>query len=72
MGSKKDIVVVGTSSGGVQALQRLVERLPTDFDAAMLVVLHLSASSPSYLAEILQRRTDLVVTQARDGEAVRN
>jgi len=34
----KDIVVVGTSSGGIEALQTLVAGLPRDFAAAMFIV----------------------------------
>jgi two-component system chemotaxis response regulator CheB len=71
MAANRDIVVVGASSGGVRALEELVGGLPPALDAAVFVVLHLSPSSPSYMAEILQRRSKLPVAQARDGEAVR-
>jgi two-component system, chemotaxis family, protein-glutamate methylesterase/glutaminase len=71
MAATKDIIVVGTSAGGVAALETLVKGLPSDIEAAIFVVLHLSPSSPSHLAEILQRRTKIPVAQARDGESIR-
>lgn len=50
-----DIVVVGASAGGVDALIRLAAGLPEDFAAAVFVVLHMRADRPSALASILQR-----------------
>lgn len=71
MGQNKDIVVVGTSAGGLSALQTLVEGLPADFAGAMFVVLHLSPNAPSALARILQRQSAIPVAEAGDGEVVR-
>jgi two-component system chemotaxis response regulator CheB len=71
MSVTRDIIVVGASAGGVPALEKLVGGLPPDFQATMFIVLHLSASSPSHLAEILQRRTKIPVAQARHGDSIR-
>ncbi len=60
------VVAIGASAGGVGALRELVGALPTDFPAAVLVVLHVSATAPSHLAEILARSTDLPVVPATD------
>lgn len=51
--SVHDIIVVGTSAGGVEALQILVGGLPRDLPAAIFIVLHLPPTSPSFLDEIL-------------------
>ena len=48
-----DIVVVGTSAGGVEALRVLLRGLPADLPAAIFVVMHLAPHAPSYLAEVL-------------------
>ena len=61
-----DIVVVGASAGGVSALQALIGGLPPDVGAAILVVLHISPTGSSVLADILRRRSDLRVLAARD------
>jgi two-component system chemotaxis response regulator CheB len=62
------LIVVGASAGGVKALSRLVADLPADLPAAVLIVLHIAASRPSYLAGILGRVAKLPVAQARGGE----
>ena len=67
---KRDLVVIGASAGGVQALSTLVSGLPADFPAAILVVVHLQPYAVSHLAEILSRAGPLPAAQARDGEAI--
>src|SRR5215218_3750472 len=52
---QKDIVVIGTSAGGIDALRTLVGGLPAKFPAAIFVVLHTSPNSPGILAAILAR-----------------
>jgi two-component system chemotaxis response regulator CheB len=60
----RDIVVVGASAGGVEALTRVVGGLPADFSAATFVVLHVPPEAPSALAQILNRAGPLRATQA--------
>jgi two-component system chemotaxis response regulator CheB len=54
-GTARDLVVIGASAGGVNALKRLVAGLPDDLPAAVCIVLHLARGSPSALAGILDR-----------------
>jgi two-component system, chemotaxis family, protein-glutamate methylesterase/glutaminase len=62
------LVILGASAGGPLALGDVLADLPDDLDATVVVVLHLHASHPSVLAEVLARRTRLAVTQAQHGE----
>jgi two-component system chemotaxis response regulator CheB len=65
-----DIVVVGASAGGVEALSTLVSGLPRDLPAAVLIVLHLPPNGTSALPAILERRCCLEVVQARHGDTI--
>ena len=64
----RDVIVVGASAGGVEVLKSLVEGLPAELPAAVLIVLHVAPSSPSILPRLLRRRSVLPVDFAREGE----
>ena len=66
-----EIIVIGASSGGVEALQTLVRGLSPDLRAAVLIVLHVGAH-PSILPEILQQVTTLPVSHAIDDGSIEN
>jgi two-component system, chemotaxis family, CheB/CheR fusion protein len=57
------VVGIGTSAGGVQALQTFFESLPDDINAAFVVVVHLDPGRQSELSSILATRTKMPVTQ---------
>lgn len=61
-----DLIVVGASAGGVQALKTLVAGLPADLPAAVFVVLHITPEAPSLLAGILDKAGPLPAHTATD------
>jgi two-component system chemotaxis response regulator CheB len=65
-----DIVVVGASAGGVEALSELVHLLPRDLPAALFVVLHITPDHTSTLPLILGRKGALPAAHAEDGEKI--
>src|SRR5689334_8890040 len=50
-----DIIVIGASAGGVEALQIIANNLPAAFPAALFVVTHMPPDMPSALPNILTR-----------------
>lgn len=61
-----ELIVIGTSAGGVEALSKLVSQLPSDFHAAILIAMHTSTGE-SQLPRILARKGKLRVIHADDG-----
>lgn len=62
---KRDIVVIGASTGGIEALRKVVEGLPGNFEGSVFVVMHIGPVS--LLPEILSRSTKLRTVKAEDG-----
>jgi two-component system CheB/CheR fusion protein len=60
------LVVIGASAGGVEALSTLVSTLAPDFPAPIIVAQHLDPSRLSHLPEILGRRSKLPVRSVAD------
>jgi two-component system, chemotaxis family, protein-glutamate methylesterase/glutaminase len=68
---KRDIIVIGTSAGGVEALSRLVATLPANFPAAIFVTVHFPRTSQSTLPQILSRAGKLPALHPDDGQVHR-
>jgi two-component system, chemotaxis family, protein-glutamate methylesterase/glutaminase len=69
--ANRDIVAIGTSAGGVEALLSLTRHLPGDLPACVLVTIHLSSQHRSALDEILSRAGPLKASFAAEGDVVR-
>jgi two-component system chemotaxis response regulator CheB len=73
---KQDIIVVGASAGGVEALSVLAAGLPADLEAAVFVVLHIGSGRingrRSYLPDILSRSGALPAVNPKDGDEIEN
>ncbi len=62
------LVVIGASSGGIEAVSALVRALPPDFGAALCVVIHTAPQSPGVLPRILDVAGPLQALHPRDGQ----
>lgn len=62
------VVAIAASAGGLKALIHILRALPSDFPAAMTIVLHTTPDRRSCLAEVLNRCTTLEVKEASAGD----
>jgi two-component system chemotaxis response regulator CheB len=69
--TKVDIVVIGISTGGPQALRYLLPQIPADFPVPIAIVLHMPVGYTELFAQKLNELTPLTVKEARDGDPVR-
>ncbi len=70
-GKKLYVVGLGSSAGGLEALQTFIRNLGPDENTAYVVVQHLSTQRRSQLAHILGRETTLPVHEIRHGEKIK-
>ncbi|HKT79722.1 MAG TPA: chemotaxis protein CheB [Vicinamibacterales bacterium] len=69
---RRDVVLIGASAGGLEPLLIILDRLPFDLHACLLVVMHTPAEASGALASILDRNTKLAVSVAVDGDRLRH
>lgn len=63
----RDVVAIGCSAGGLEALGRILQRLPADLPASVVIVQHIAPSPAPYLVALLQRDTELPVRWVEQG-----
>jgi two-component system chemotaxis response regulator CheB len=66
----RDIIVIGASAGGIEALKALVKGLPPDLPAALFIVQHLAPHATSWLPRILTRAGPWPAAHPCDGEPI--
>lgn len=64
----QSVIVLGASAGGGESLREVVDGLPADLPAAVLVVLHVPSAMPSTLPKILSECGKLPAKHPQDGE----
>ena len=68
--TESQLVVIGSSAGGIEALSRVVASLPADFPAPIVIAQHLDPRRPSHLGEILARHSALPIKVVEDHAAL--
>ena len=66
-----DVVVLGISTGGPQALRQLIPELPADFPIPVAMVMHMPVGYTEMYAQRLDAMAMLDVSEAREGDEVR-
>jgi two-component system chemotaxis response regulator CheB len=69
--ANRDLIAIGTSAGGVDALLKLARDLPARIPAAILVTIHMSPHFKSELDVLLSRVGPLRASFPKDGEPCR-
>lgn len=67
----RKIVAIGSSTGGPQALQRILCSLPGNLAAGIVIVQHIASGFTEGLVEWLSHTSKLVVTRGEDGQQIR-
>jgi two-component system, chemotaxis family, protein-glutamate methylesterase/glutaminase len=70
--AQRDIVVIGASTGGLQAVLELLAPLPVDLAAAIFIVVHTAPEGSGLFADILERNGTWNVGYATDLEEIRH
>jgi len=66
-----NIVALGASAGGLDALERFFKNVSADSGMAFIVVPHLDPDHASLMPELIQKTTEIAVQQIEDGIAVK-
>jgi two-component system, chemotaxis family, protein-glutamate methylesterase/glutaminase len=66
-----DLVVIGISTGGPQALKRLIPQLPSDFPVPVLMVMHMPVGYTEMYAAKLNELSQLEVKEAAEGDEIK-
>jgi two-component system chemotaxis response regulator CheB len=66
----RNIIVLGASAGGFEALKKLVAGLPNDLQASLFIVWHMSPDIRGVLPQVLNRSQTLHAAHAYDGEPI--
>jgi len=66
-----DVVVIGISTGGPQALRHLIPQLPLNFPVPIVMVLHMPVGYTQLYAQKLNEVSTLTVTEAKEGDELK-
>lgn len=67
---KRNIVVIGGSTGGFEAFKQIVQGLPADLDVSIFIVWHMSPNIHGILPDVLNKLSTIRATNAYDKEPI--
>jgi two-component system chemotaxis response regulator CheB len=65
------LIVIGVSTGGTEALSKLIPKFPQNFPIPIIIVIHIPKAFTRSLAEELDKKSKLKVKETTDGESLR-
>ena len=66
-----EAIVIGVSAGGMEALSKIIPKLPADFPYPIAIVQHLHPQSDDFLITDLNKRSQITVKQADEKESLK-
>ncbi|GJL80110.1 MAG: chemotaxis response regulator protein-glutamate methylesterase [Nitrospinaceae bacterium] len=69
--SRIDILAIGVSTGGPQALEKVLPKLPEDFPVPIVIVQHMPSNFTGILAKRLNSKSSLFVKEGQKGDTLR-
>ncbi len=70
--SRRDVIAIGSSTGGPDALKEVITRIPKDIKSAILIVQHMPPVFTDKLAQHLNKLAEIEVREAKDGDTIKN
>jgi two-component system, chemotaxis family, protein-glutamate methylesterase/glutaminase len=70
LNSDQRIIVIGASSGGFEAMRKIVRKLPADFEPPIFVVWHMSSDVRGILPQVFNRENKIFAAHASDSEMI--
>lgn len=64
------VVAIGASAGGIKAIAQILNALPKDFPAPILIMQHVARDHPSHLTDVLRYRTTFPISDGHDGDDI--
>jgi len=64
------MILIGTSTGGPAALQRILSHIPPGFKTPILLVQHMPATFTAAFAQRLDQMSQITITEAADGDII--
>jgi len=65
-----ELIVIGSSTGGPKALERIIPGLPTNFSVPILIVQHMPKYFTQSLAKILDEKSSLPISEGKDFDPI--
>src|SRR5215831_18296663 len=70
--SKEKIIVIGASTGGINAIKSIIKNLPPDFRSPIFIVWHMSPDIEGVIAQVLNRSNSIYAANAYNNEEIKS
>ena len=69
---RRDIIVIGASSGGLEAIKKFISDLPSNLEASLFIVWHTAPEAPGVFPTLLNRVSALPASYATDKDEIKH